>query len=145
MSSHNSQIVSEADPGENFDQLLALLVSANDEADSERRQRDRFPIFGRICVVPATPAGQPLPGEMTVVMGRDMSATGISFSHEIKLSSNHILLELSLKERAHIRLLAEVLWSRPTPLGLFETGCRLIRKLEWQVDTPRESPSTLIL
>lgn len=142
MSSYNSPIISEADPGENFDQLLALLASADDKAGGERRNRDRFPIFGRICVVPATPDGQPLPGEMTVVMGRDMSATGISFSHEIELTSDHILLELSFKERAHIRLLAEVLWSRPTPLGLFETGCRLIRKLEWRVDSTAESPST---
>lgn len=134
MSPYTSQVISADNPGENIDHLLALLATANGEADLDRRQRDRYRIKGRMRVRPATTDGQPLPGEVIVVMARDMSATGISFSHEISLTSDHIVLELSFKERAHFSLLAEVLWSRQTPLGLFETGCRLIRKIEWQVN-----------
>ncbi|MFO0791314.1 MAG: PilZ domain-containing protein [Pirellulales bacterium] len=120
-------------PADTFNQLLDLLAAAEQETGDDRRRHDRFPICCRMRVTPSTPDGRSTSDDIGVVAGRDLSSTGISFSHDIELTCTHLVLELSIENLAYFRLLAEVLWSHQSPLGLYETGCRLLRKLDWQL------------
>ena len=112
------------------DELMKLVGLANSNGPLEQRIRDRFPIFCCMQLVPLDSAGRPLPDRQMSVVGKDLSTRGISFSHDSELPSRRIVLCLNLSEIARINVEAEITWTRQTPIGLFESGCRLIRKID---------------
>jgi hypothetical protein len=126
----NSQTQAEVVSVEVADELMKLVGLANSNDSVEQRIRDRFPIFCCMQMVPLDSAGRPLPDQQMSVVGKDLSTRGISFSHDSELPSRRLVLCLNLSETARFNVEAEITWTRQTPIGLFESGCRLIRKVE---------------
>jgi hypothetical protein len=119
------------------DKMLLQVQGLIDEArhcdDSERRNRDRFPIPYTFRLMPIDRNGQFLPEETTTVVGKDLSLTGIGFSHDHPLMHRRVIVSLDHPKVGRFAVEAEVVWTRPTPIGLYESGCRLIRTVDGHI------------
>ena len=96
---------------------------------AEGRQRDRFPIHFRLEVTPIDRLGNFLDEDTICVFGKNLSLAGISFSHDNPLTYRRVRVSLIDPNVGKLDVAADVIWTRPTPIGLYESGCRLIRKL----------------
>ncbi len=109
-------------------QIQGLIDDAGTTAlVDERRSRDRFPIPYTFRLTPVGNDGNLLLDETTTVVGKDLSLTGIGFSHDHDLGCSRAIISLDHPKVGRFAVEAEVVWTRPTPIGLFESGCRLIR------------------
>jgi PilZ domain len=95
----------------------------------ERRNRDRFPIPYTFRLTPIDLDGNMLTDETTTVVGKDLSLTGIGFSHDHALQFRRAIISLDHPKVGRFAVEAEIVWTRPTPIGLFESGCRLVRTI----------------
>jgi hypothetical protein len=96
----------------------------------ERRSRDRFPIPYTFRLTPVDAEGNELTDETTTVVGKDLSLTGIGFSHDHELPYRRAIVSLNHPKVGRFAVEAEIVWTRPTPIGLFESGCRLVRTVD---------------
>ena len=115
-------------------QVIEIVGDTGPVTSDERRSRNRYPIY---CCMRMTPVGRDgsLQAHDTItVVGKDISTNGISFSHEAALPNKQLVISLELAEIGDFGVEAEVLWSRQSLIGLYESGCRLIRKV-----TPQQS------
>jgi len=112
------------------DELIKLIGQANSDGSLEHRYCDRFPMSCGMLLVPLNLAGRPRADKQMTVVGRDLSTRGISFSHDAELPGRRFILCLNISATARMTIEAEMTWSRPTSNGLYESGCRLIRKVE---------------
>src|SRR5215210_7241906 len=108
-------------------QLLAFVGDSDQAKSGERRIRDRYPINCKMQLTPIGHDGTPLVGETLDIFGKDLSRRGISFSHDHPLSHRRVLISLTLPEVGQFIVESDISWSRRTPIGLYESGCRLIR------------------
>lgn len=115
--------------GEALVEQLLGLVGGLVAQDGERRLRDRYSICCKMLVVPLDACGQQLTQEIVTVFGKDLSRRGISFSHDNPLASKRCNISFLLGENSEFVVEAEVTWSKRTLIGLYESGCRLIRKI----------------
>lgn len=99
-------------------------------ASHERRIRDRFPIPYTFRLTPIDRQGNILWDETTTVVGKDLSMTGIGFSHDHELSFDRAIVSLNHPKVGNFAVEAEIVWTRPTPIGLYESGCRLLRTVD---------------
>lgn len=112
-------------------QVQGLIDDARSYAsDSERRNRDRFPIPYTFRLTPIDRDGNVLFDETTTVVGKDLSMTGIGFSHDHELTYRRAIVTLSHPKVGNFAVEAEIVWTRPTPIGLYESGCRLVRTID---------------
>jgi hypothetical protein len=109
--------------------IVELIGDSQPIAGDERRLRERYPICCRMLLTPVGPRARALPSEASTIFGKDLSRRGICFSHELPLSHRRMIIALTLPEMGQFRVEVEVLWTRKTLVGLYETGCRLIRKV----------------
>lgn len=115
---------------EQLEALILALVGDSQPIDAdERRIRERFPICCKMLLTPIDTDKSPVADESSDIVGKDLSMRGICFSHEFPLVYRRIIISLSLPEAGQLNVEAEVAWTRRTPIGLYETGCRLIRKI----------------
>jgi PilZ domain-containing protein len=126
----------------NLDSLATQIQGLIDDANTtplkdERRARDRFPIPYTFRLTPLDENGEPIFEEETTVVGKDLSLIGIGFSHDQPLSGKRILVTLNHPKVGQFAVEAEVVWTRPTPLGLYESGCRLIRTVSGHIVRPK--------
>ena len=117
------------------DTLTRQLQSLIDEARTspthhERRSRDRFPIPYTFRLTPVDDTGNILLDETTTVVGKDLSMTGIGFSHDHELSFKRAIISLDHPKVGRFAVEAEIVWTRPTIIGLYESGCRLLRTID---------------
>jgi hypothetical protein len=117
------------------DKLALQVQGLIDEAGTtstpdERRARDRFPIPYTFRLIPISDDGKLLTDEMTTVVGKDISLSGVAFSHDHELRCRRAIISLDHRMVGRFAVEAEIVWTRPTPIGLFETGCRLVRTLD---------------
>lgn len=111
-------------------QVQGLIDEANTKPQKdERRSRDRFPIPYTFRLTPLDEEGTPIADETTTVVGKDLSLIGIGFSHDQALPGKRVLITLNHPKVGQFAVEAEVVWTRPTPIGLFESGCRLVRTI----------------
>lgn len=96
----------------------------------ERRSRDRFPIPYTFRLTPIDNDGRLLIDETTTIVGKDLSLTGIGFSHDYELPFVRAIISLDHPKVGRFAVEAEIVWTRPTPIGLFESGCRLLRTVD---------------
>jgi hypothetical protein len=96
----------------------------------ERRSRDRFPIPYTFRLTPIDRNGNLMMDDTTTVVGKDLSLTGIGFSHDHDLGCTRAIISLNHPKVGRFAVEAEIVWTRPTPIGLFESGCRLIRTID---------------
>jgi len=112
-------------------QVQELINEAGTVAEKdERRQRDRFPIPYTFRLTPMDHEGKLLLDETTTVVGKDISLSGVAFSHDHALPYRRAVISLDHPMVGRFAVEAEIVWTRPTPIGLFETGCRLIRTID---------------
>jgi hypothetical protein len=127
-------------PSDKLDrQVQGLIDDAGTTAESdERRNRDRFLIPYTFRLTPLDPYGKLLTDETTTIVGKDLSLSGIGFSHDHPLQYRTVIISLNHPMLGCFAVEAEILWTRPTPLGLFESGCRLIRTVDGHILRPQE-------
>jgi hypothetical protein len=116
------------------DQLAIQVQGLIDEANTlatkdERRARDRFPIPYTFRLVPLDEEGGPILDDATTVVGKDLSLIGIGFSHDHELPSKRVIITLNHPKVGNFAVEAEIVWTRTTPLGLYESGCRLVKTM----------------
>lgn len=111
--------------------LQGLIDDAGTAATTdERRQRDRFPIPYTFRITPFDKEGKLLMDETTTIVGKDLSLTGIGFSHDHEFKFRRAIISLNHPKVGRFVVEAEIVWTRPTPIGLFESGCRLLRTVD---------------
>src|SRR6478736_3147764 len=110
-------------------QILEFVGDENDATIDDRRFRQRYPISCKMHLSPIDGAGHPLSDELTIIFGKDLSRSGICFSHDFPMRHRRLLISLLDPKLGQFVVEAEVAWTRPTPIGLYESGCRLIRKI----------------
>jgi len=112
-------------------QVQNLIDEARTEPTTdERRERDRFPIPYTFRLTPIDYQGNLLTEETSTVVGRDLSLSGIGFSHDTELKYTRAVISLNHPKIGRFAVEAEIVWTRPTLIGLYESGCRLLRTLE---------------
>jgi hypothetical protein len=115
-------------------QVQTLIDQAGTEAMvDERRSRDRFPIPYTFRLTPVDDDGQLLTDESTTIVGKDLSLSGIGFSHDHPLPCRRAIISLDHPMVGRFAVEAEIVWTRPTPIGLYESGCRLIRTVDGHI------------
>jgi hypothetical protein len=118
-------------------QVQSLIDDAHTTATTdERRSRDRFPIPYTFRLTPIDRNGNLLMDDTTTVVGKDLSLTGIGFSHDHDLRCTRAVICLNHPKVGRFAVEAEIVWTRPTPIGLFESGCRLIRTIDGHTVRP---------
>jgi hypothetical protein len=125
-------------PSGHSDQLDVHVQGLIDEAGTtaeadERRNRDRFPIPYTFRLTPVDQDGIMLIDETTTVVGKDLSLSGIGFSHDHPLTYRRAIISLIHPMIGRFAVEAEVVWTRPTPVGLYESGCRLLRTVDGHI------------
>jgi hypothetical protein len=111
------------------EELLQIIGDAEPASHDERRARPRFPIFSTLKMTPIDSAGRLVTEEETTITGKDLSANGISFSHDSRITHRRVVIALIHPRIVPFYVEAEITWTRETPIGLHESGCHLIRKL----------------
>jgi hypothetical protein len=111
-------------------QFLDFVGDSRAATSDERRFRDRYPINCKMQLMPFDDEGTPLTDKTTSIFGKDISRRGISFTHDSPLSNRRVLISLTLPNVGQFIVEAEITWSRLTLIGLYESGCRLIRKVD---------------
>jgi PilZ domain len=115
-------------------QIQGLIDRAGTKASSdERRSRDRFPIPYTFRLTPLNDDGTVLLDDTTTVVGKDLSLIGIGFSHDQELTFKRAIISLDHPKVGRFAVEAEIVWTRPTPIGLFESGCRLLRTINGHI------------
>jgi hypothetical protein len=94
----------------------------------QRREKDRRPINCEIHVTPVDDFRKLLHDESIRAIGKDISTSGIAFSHLEPLSHRLAVPSLKHAKAGQLTVEAEVVWSKKIANGLYESGCRLIRK-----------------
>jgi hypothetical protein len=117
------------------DALSAQVQGLIDEAgttptNDERRLRQRVPIPYTFRLIPIDHEGNLLADEITTIVGKDLSLTGIGFSHDHAIPYKRAVISLDHPKVGRFAVEAEIVWTRPTPLGLYESGCRLVRTVD---------------
>jgi hypothetical protein len=84
------------------DKLALQVQGLIDEAGTtatpdERRARDRFPIPYTFRLIPISDDGKLLTDETTTVVGKDISLSGVAFSHDHELRCRRAIISLDHK------------------------------------------------
>jgi hypothetical protein len=112
---------------------LALLVEIQQRLDevqsqfSPGRSRRRFPMSWKLQLTPIDQAGDLIHEAAICVFGKDLSMQGICFSHDKPLSHSRVRISFVEPQIGKFAVEAEIIWTRFAPIGLYESGCRLIR------------------
>jgi hypothetical protein len=96
----------------------------------ERRSRQRVQIPYTFRLIPVDANGNLLTDEITTIVGKDLSLTGIGFSHDHAIPYKRAIISLDHPKVGRFAVEAEIVWTRPTMIGLFESGCRLLRTVD---------------
>ena len=111
-------------------QILAFVGDCSESIGSEeRRIRDRFPIHCKLRLTPIDQNAIRLLDEVSIAFGKDLSRRGICFSHDFRIPHRRIVISITKEGTSDLNVEAEITWTRQTPIGLYESGCRLIRKV----------------
>jgi hypothetical protein len=104
------------------------LIDGSTPIDRDpRRARDRFPIGYAFQLAPIDYDCSSMNDETITVFGKNLSVSGICFSHDVRLACRRAVISLTDPAVGCFAVEAEIIWTRTAPIGLFETGCRLIR------------------
>jgi hypothetical protein len=119
-----------AGPPEALDGIILGLIGDSEPLEhDERRLRERFPIYCKMLLTPIDHEQNAIVDEAADIFGKDISTTGMCFTHDLPVAQGRIAISLTHPEIGQLNVEAEIIWSRQTLIGLYETGCRLIRKI----------------
>src|SRR5262245_47486022 len=90
-------------------QLQGIIDDAQTAATAdERRQRDRFPIPYTFRITPFDSDGNLLMDETTTIVGKDLSLTGIGFSHDHEFKFRRAIISLNHPKVGRFAVEAEI-------------------------------------
>ena len=117
------------DSREFMQQVSALLGEA--EGGPHKRSAQRFPIDLSMRLVPKCDAGKMLLFSPIEIIGKDLSSTGIGFTHTKSIAHKHVVIVFISPGFNRFAVEAEVVWTKSKAHDDFESGCRLIRRLSY--------------
>jgi len=120
---------SASDDGEVLLEQMLEFVGVSQSSAGERRIRDRYPINCKMQLTPINEHETPLTDDTSVIFGKDLSRSGICFSHDFPLPHRRAMLSLTDAVVGQFIVEVEITWTRQNPIGLYESGCRLVRKI----------------
>jgi hypothetical protein len=116
---------------ESADSLAAdidcLMRQASPFINAERRAKARYPIPYTFQLIPLDEGGRPRLEKTTTVVGKHLSQSGISFSHDRPLPCRGAIISLIHPNVGRFAVEVDLLWTRRTVIGIYESGGRLIR------------------
>src|SRR5215208_3345738 len=81
--------------GEPLDgQILEFVGDSQETSSDERRLRQRYPISCKMYLTPIDAVGAPLTDDSWMIFGKDLSRTGICFSHDFPLPHRRLVISL---------------------------------------------------
>jgi hypothetical protein len=104
-----------------------LIDSLQPDLKSERRHYDRSPIPYLFRLTPLDGDGQPLMDQTRTVVGRDISARGMSFFHEQPLLFRRAIVSLDHPDALRFTAEIDIRWCRFAKVGWYASGGRLLR------------------
>jgi hypothetical protein len=117
-------------------QVQGLSGAALPIESQQRRGKDRFSIPYSFQLVPLDADGTMLIEQATTVVGKDLSLSGMGFSHSRPLPHRRAIISLDHPKVGRFAVEAEIVWTRTTPIGVYESGCRLIRTVDGHILNP---------
>lgn len=114
--------------GDSLSQLVReyMTTAASGKRKQDRRKRPRLAIPYIFKLTPIDDHDNLLEDQATSVVGRDLSLNGISFSFNEEPDFNRALISLDHPAVGRFAVVAKLVWSKQTLVGLFETGCQLL-------------------
>lgn len=123
----------------------SLMRQVSPIVDTERRARARYPIPYTFQLIPLDEGGRPRLEKTTTVVGKHLSQSGISFSHDHPLPCRGAIISLIHPNIGRFAVEVDLLWTRRTVIGIYESGGRLIRTVRghslWTACAARRKPS----
>jgi hypothetical protein len=107
---------------------LANLLAESQQAP-HKRSSQRFPLSCGLRLIPLSGKGKLLHFAPMKVVGKDLSPTGIGFSHQSAIPHNRVIIYFFHPKIARFAVEALIVWTRPKSPDGYESGCRLVRKL----------------
>jgi hypothetical protein len=131
-----------ADVRAHLQSVIQLLLQQTVAA--ERRRDRRYPYPHLITLIPIAPDGTHLTDETTVVVGKQLSAGGLSFYHRepIPYRQAVVVLEVGSHRAA---LLMDLAWCRYTRQGWYENGGRFLQAVTTRTNDGRSAKETHLL
>src|SRR5262245_55683999 len=112
-----------AGPPETLDGIILGLIGDSQPLEpDERRLRERFPIYCKMLLTPIDRNENAVVDEAADIFGKDISTTGMCFTHELPLTKGRIAITLTHPEIGQLNVEAEIVWTRQSLIGLYETG-----------------------
>ncbi len=125
--------------------VARLMKQSSGHVSKERRARTRYPIPYTFQLIPLDEGGKPRLERTTTVVGKHLSQSGISFSHDQPLSCRGAIVSLIHPNIGRFAVEVDLLWTRRTVIGIYESGGRLIRTVRghtlWTACPPRQKAS----
>jgi len=107
--------------------ITSLMRQVEPYVKGERRAKARYPIPYTFQLIPLDESGKPRLEKTTTVVGKHLSQSGISFSHDQPLPYRGAIVSLIHPNVGRFAVEVDLLWSRRTVIGIYESGGRLIR------------------
>jgi hypothetical protein len=109
--------------------IQALVTSIHPEVTVERRHDQRFAMPHLLSLTPLDANGEPLVDSATIVLGKDISRSGISFFHDRPLHYRRAIISLEQPEFGRFAAEIDIHWCRFTRPGWYVSGCRLVAEV----------------
>ena len=110
-------------------QEIQGLIDDSQARATERRSRTRYPISCAMRLTPIDQATRKLLRYETIeVRGRDISVIGICFSHTERLLGDRAVISFINPKIGRFAVEVKIVWTRRTPLSLYESGCVIIKR-----------------
>jgi hypothetical protein len=127
-------------PADALTDLVQMLTSnLHPPVTYERRAHARTPLPFLLKFVPLDNQGRKLPEEETVVVGRDVSARGLSFFHPTPMPYRRALVTLDHPIAGRFTMEIDIQRCRFHKLGWYESGSRLVRAVELILPTAAQA------
>ena len=107
-------------------QIQALVARIHPEVKTERRHDQRFAMPVLLKLTPLDNNDQPLRQMATIVVGKDVSHSGMSFFHERPLPYRRAVVSLEHPDFGQFAAEIDINWCRFTRPGWYVSGGRLV-------------------
>lgn len=107
-------------------QIQSLVARLYPEVAIDRRHDQRFAIPVLMKLTPLDTHHEPLEQMATIVVGKDISRSGISFFHERQLPFRWAIVSLEHPEFGRFAAEIDINWCRFTRPGWYVSGGRLL-------------------
>lgn len=117
------------------DSLVKTLVASwHDSPIVQNRHWHRICFDKLIAITPLDEHTDVPIGRATIVQGRDISVSGMSFTHQVLLPFRKIAATFALDNNDYESISIRLTWCRFTSRGLYKSGGKFLRTVNLQID-----------